>query len=177
MDKKVLLMILDGWGEGKHDRSNAIYTQGTPNLDKLRAQYPVSFLKACGEDVGLPAGSGRALHFFGLCSHGGVHSSLAHLYEFLEVAAQYKLPKVYVHCFMDGRDCDPRSGKGFIEELQAKCAELRAKYPDPSQGPVIASPRPLAGSRHRQHHRTLLRHGPRQEVGPRQDGLRLSRKR
>ena len=38
MDKKVLLMILDGWGEGKHDRSNAIYTQGTPNLDKLRAQ-------------------------------------------------------------------------------------------------------------------------------------------
>ena len=188
MDKKVLLMILDGWGEGKHDRSNAIYTQGTPNLDKLRAQYPVSFLKACGEDVGLPAGqmgnsevghlnigagrivyqdlvkinmacsqhkllenkeikaaydyvagSGRALHFFGLCSHGGVHSSLAHLYEFLEVAAQYKLPKVYVHCFMDGRDCDPRSGKGFIEELQAKCAELRAKYPDPSQGPVIAS--------------------------------------
>ena len=188
MDKKVLLMILDGWGEGRHDRSNAIYTQGTPNLDKLRAKYPVSFLKACGEDVGLPegqmgnsevghlnigagrivyqdlvkinracaqhkllenkeikaaydyvAGSGKALHFFGLCSHGGVHSSLAHLYEFLEVAAQYRLPKVYVHCFMDGRDCDPRSGKGFIEELQAKCAELRAKYPDPSQGPVIAS--------------------------------------
>ena len=56
MDKKVLLMILDGWGEGKHDRSNAIYTQGTPNLDKLRAKYPVSFLKACGEDVGLPEG-------------------------------------------------------------------------------------------------------------------------
>ena len=56
MDKKVLLMILDGWGEGKHDHSNAIYTQGTPNLDKLRAKYPVSFLKACGEDVGLPAG-------------------------------------------------------------------------------------------------------------------------
>ena len=44
-------MILDGWGEGRHDRSNAIYTQGTPNLDKLRAQYPVSFLKACGEDT------------------------------------------------------------------------------------------------------------------------------
>ena len=188
MDKKVLLMILDGWGEGRHDRSNAIYTQGTPNIDKLRAKYPVSFLKACGEDVGLPegqmgnsevghlnigagrivyqdlvkinracaqhkllenkeikaaydyvAGSGKALHFFGLCSHGGVHSSLAHLYEFLEVAAQYRLPKVYVHCFMDGRDCDPRSGKGFIEELQAKCAELRAQYPDPAQGPVIAS--------------------------------------
>ena len=111
------------------------------------------------------AGSGKALHFFGLCSHGGVHSSLAHLYEFLEVAAQYQLPKVYVHCFMDGRDCDPRSGKGFIEELQAKCAELRAKYPDPSQGPVIAS---IIG---------LLRHGPRQEMGPRQDGLRPGRKR
>ena len=57
MDKKVLLMILDGWGEGRHDRSNAIYTQGTPNLDKLRAQYPVSFLKACGEEAAGPCTS------------------------------------------------------------------------------------------------------------------------
>src|SRR5574344_2604287 len=56
MGKKVLLMILAGWGEGKHDRSNAIYTTGTPNIDALRAKYPFSHLKACGEDVGLPAG-------------------------------------------------------------------------------------------------------------------------
>ena len=56
MDKKVLLMILDGWGEGRHDKSNVIYTQGEPNIDAIRAKYPVSKLSACGEDVGLPEG-------------------------------------------------------------------------------------------------------------------------
>jgi len=56
MDKKVLLMILDGWGEGKKDKSNVIYTQGEPNIDALRAKYPMSFLSASGEDVGLPEG-------------------------------------------------------------------------------------------------------------------------
>lgn len=56
MDKKVLLMILDGWGEGKHDKTNVIYTQGEPNIDKLRAEYPTSLLSASGEDVGLPEG-------------------------------------------------------------------------------------------------------------------------
>ena len=45
MDKKVLLMILDGWGEGRHDRSNAIYTQGTPNLDGSGRSIPYRFLK------------------------------------------------------------------------------------------------------------------------------------
>ena len=55
-NKKVLLMILDGWGEGKKDKSNAIYTQGSPAIDALRAKYPVSHLMACGEDVGLPEG-------------------------------------------------------------------------------------------------------------------------
>ncbi|MBQ0006496.1 MAG: 2,3-bisphosphoglycerate-independent phosphoglycerate mutase, partial [Alistipes sp.] len=49
-----------------------------------------------------------------------------HLYEFLNVASQYGLSKVYVHCFMDGRDCDPKSGKGFIEELQAVCQKTGA---------------------------------------------------
>ena len=181
-------MILDGWGEGRKDQSNAIYTQGTPHIDALRKEYPFSFLKACGEDVGLPEGqmgnsevghlnigagrivyqdlvkinmackehkllenpeikaaydyvanNGKQLHFFGLCSHGGVHSSLNHLYEFLDTAAKYRIPKVFVHCFMDGRDCDPKSGKGFIEELQAKCDSLRAQYDNPADGPVIAS--------------------------------------
>ncbi len=56
MDKKVLLMILDGWGEGPHKQSNAIYVQGSPNLDSLRKKYPNSLLKASGEDVGLPEG-------------------------------------------------------------------------------------------------------------------------
>ena len=169
MDKRVLLMILDGWGEGPADHSNAIYTAGTPEIDALRARYPHSHLSACGEDVGLPDGQmgnsevghlnigggrivyqdlvkinhacrdhallqndeirrcyeyvaqkGCKLHFMGLCSHGGVHSSLAHLYEFLAEAARFGLRDVFVHCLMDGRDTDPHSGKGFLEELEQK---------------------------------------------------------
>ena len=63
----------------------------------------------------------RAIHFMGLTSNGGVHSSLEHLYALCDLAKKYGLTKVYIHCFMDGRDTDPRSGKGFIEELQAHC--------------------------------------------------------
>ena len=59
-----------------------------------------------------------ALHLFGLLSNGGVHSHNSHLYGLLELAKKAGLTKVYVHCFMDGRDTDPKSGKGFIEELQ-----------------------------------------------------------
>ena len=66
---------------------------------------------------------GKAMHFMGLCSDGGVHSSLDHLYALCDIAKEYGLEKVYIHCFMDGRDTDPRSGKGFIEELQAHCAK------------------------------------------------------
>lgn len=169
-------MILDGWGEGRHDRSNAIYTTGTPEIDALRAKYPFSHLDACGEDVGLPEGqmgnsevghlnigggrivyqdlvkinmacrdhallkneeirkaydyvkqSGCKLHFMGLCSHGGVHSSLNHLYEFLAEARNEGLDKVFVHCLMDGRDTDPKSGRGFIEELEGRMAATTGK--------------------------------------------------
>ena len=176
MNKKVLLMILDGWGEGKKDRSNAIYVAGTPNIDALRAKYPFSHLSACGEDVGLPDGqmgnsevghlnigggrivyqdlvkinmacrdhsfmqndeirkayeyvkaSGKKLHLMGLCSHGGVHSSLNHVYEFLRVAAENGIDKVFVHCLMDGRDTDPMSGKGFVAELEGKMAETTGR--------------------------------------------------
>src|SRR5690554_7082727 len=56
MDKKVLLIILDGWGEGPQESSNAIFVQGTPNLDSIRYKYPGSLLKASGEEVGLPEG-------------------------------------------------------------------------------------------------------------------------
>lgn len=164
-------MILDGWGIGKKDATNAIFTQGQPNIDALIKKYPHSQLSASGEDVGLPDGqmgnsevghlnigagrvvyqdlvkinkactnktllenpevkavydyakqSGKALHFMGLLSDGGVHSSIYHLFAFLDVAKQYGLEKVYVHCFMDGRDTDPKSGKGFIEELQKHMA-------------------------------------------------------
>ena len=60
----------------------------------------------------------------GLTSNGGVHSSLDHLFKLIEVGKEYGLSQqVFVHCFMDGRDTDPKSGKGFIEAVQAKCKE------------------------------------------------------
>ena len=169
-------MILDGWGEGRHDHSNAIYTQGAPFIDSLRAKYPFSHLQACGEYVGLPDGqmgnsevghlnlgagrvvyqdlvkinmacrehrllqnpeikaaydyaakTGCQVHFMGLSSMGGVHSSLAHVYEFLAEAKNCGLEKVFVHCFMDGRDCDPRSGKGFVADLEKEMAKTTGK--------------------------------------------------
>ena len=54
----------------------------------------------------------------GLVSDGGVHSSLEHLFKLADIAKEYGIDKAYVHCFMDGRDTDPRSGKGFIEQLE-----------------------------------------------------------
>ncbi|MBP3889651.1 MAG: 2,3-bisphosphoglycerate-independent phosphoglycerate mutase, partial [Muribaculaceae bacterium] len=65
--------------------------------------------------------TGKAMHFMGLTSNGGVHSSLDHLYALIDIAKQKGVDKAYIHCFMDGRDTDPRSGKGFIEELTKKC--------------------------------------------------------
>jgi 2,3-bisphosphoglycerate-independent phosphoglycerate mutase len=174
--KNVLLMILDGWGEGKHDHTNAIYTAGQPHIDKLRTIYPNSTLSACGEDVGLPQGqmgnsevghlnigagrivyqdlvkinracrdgsirenkeviavyqyvknTGKALHLMGLVSEGGVHSSMEHLFTFLDIAHAFGLTKVYVHCLTDGRDTDPFSGKGYVEKLEAHLARTTGK--------------------------------------------------
>lgn len=171
MAKKALLMILDGWGIGPHDKSNAIWSTPTPYWDSLLKQYPNSQLKACGEDVGLPDGqmgnsevghlnigggrivyqdlvkinkaiadgsilknkeivsaysyaqkTGKGLHIMGLTSTGGVHSSLAHLYALCDIAKEYGLKNVYLHCFMDGRDTDPESGKGFIKQVEEHCA-------------------------------------------------------
>ena len=65
-----------------------------------------------------------ALHLFGLLSDGGVHSHNTHLYALLELAKKHGLEKVYVHCFLDGRDTAPTSGKGFAEELTAKMEEI-----------------------------------------------------
>ena len=64
---------------------------------------------------------GKAIHFMGLTSNGGVHSSLDHLFTLCDIAKSYGLEKVYIHCFMDGRDTDPRSGKGFIEQVTEHC--------------------------------------------------------
>ncbi len=170
MAKKALLMILDGWGIGKHGKGDVIYNTPTPYLDYLNATCAHSQLMACGEDVGLPKGqmgnsevghlnigagrivyqdlvkinkacetgdilknkeiinaysyaqkTGKKLHLMGLTSTGGVHSSLNHLFKLIEIGKEYNLKDVYVHCFMDGRDTDPKSGKGFIADIEKVC--------------------------------------------------------
>ena len=173
MAKKALLMILDGWGIGKHGKGDVIYNTPTPYLDLLTATSAHSQLQASGEDVGLPDGQmgnsevghlnigagrivyqdlvkinrackdgsimenpqvkaaysyakekGKKLHLMGLTSDGGVHSSLDHLFKLIEIGKAYGLKnQVFVHCYMDGRDTDPHSGKGFIEQISKVCAD------------------------------------------------------
>jgi 2,3-bisphosphoglycerate-independent phosphoglycerate mutase len=67
--------------------------------------------------------AGRQLHLMGLCSDGGVHSQLEHLYALLRTAREYGLHRVFVHCFMDGRDTPPCSGAGYIGQLEQKMRE------------------------------------------------------
>ncbi len=171
MAKKALLMILDGWGIGKHGKGDVIYNTPTPYLDYLTAISSHSQLQASGEDVGLPDGqmgnsevghlnigagrivyqdlvkinrtckdgsisknpqvvaaytyakeTGKKLHLMGLTSNGGVHSSLDHLFKLIEIGKEFGLKdQTFVHCFMDGRDTDPHSGKGFIEQISDVC--------------------------------------------------------
>jgi len=71
--------------------------------------------------------TGKSMHFMGLTSTGGVHSSLDHIFALCDIAAHYGLENVYLHCFMDGRDTDPHSGKGFIEQLQEHCGKSAGK--------------------------------------------------
>lgn len=66
----------------------------------------------------------KALHILGLMSTGGVHSHLTHVFGILDMAKQRGVEKVYVHCFLDGRDVAPKSGAGFIKQLKEKCEEL-----------------------------------------------------
>ena len=65
--------------------------------------------------------TGKRLHLMGLTSDGGVHSSLDHLFALVEIGKQYGLKNTFVHCFMDGRDTDPKSGIGFIRQLTEVC--------------------------------------------------------
>lgn len=62
--------------------------------------------------------NGKQIHFMGLVSDGGVHSSLEHLFKLTDISKAYGITKSYVHCFMDGRDTDPKSGKGYIRQLE-----------------------------------------------------------
>src|SRR6202047_1460055 len=69
-------------------------------------------------------GRQRQLHLMGLLSDGGVHSHINHLFALLEMAKQKKLENVFIHCFMDGRDTPPHSGRDFVQRLQQKIREL-----------------------------------------------------
>ncbi len=169
-------MILDGWGNGHHDKADVISTVHPAYISAMTEHYPHAELRTDGENVGLPAGqmgnsevghlnigagrvvyqdlvkinracadnsimqnpevkaafeyvrkNGVAMHFMGLTSDGGVHSSLNHLFKLCDIAAEYGLEKTYVHCFMDGRDTDPHSGKGFIARLEEHLAATTGK--------------------------------------------------
>ena len=71
--------------------------------------------------------NGKNVHFMGLTSNGGVHSSMVHLFKLCDIAKEYNISNTFIHCFMDGRDTDPKSGKGFIEELSAHCEKSACK--------------------------------------------------
>lgn len=165
-NKKVGLIILDGWGYGDKTKADAITQANTPIMDELLRNYPNAQLQACGEHVGLPEGqmgnsevghlnigAGRIVyqeltrinkaikdgdffknevltqalqkakstntnvHLIGLVSDGGVHSSQEHLHALCDLTQQIGNEKVYIHAFTDGRDCDPKSGKAFLNAL------------------------------------------------------------
>ena len=176
MNNKVLLMILDGWGNGRHDKADVISTVHPEYISAMTEKYPHAELRTDGENVGLPdgqmgnsevghlnIGAGRVVyqdlvkinracrdnsimqnpevkaafeyakkngvnvHFMGLVSDGGVHSSLEHLFKLCDISAAYGLENTFVHCFMDGRDTDPRSGKGFVADLEKHLAATTGK--------------------------------------------------
>jgi 2,3-bisphosphoglycerate-independent phosphoglycerate mutase len=182
--KKVILIIMDGWGLGKVASSDAIQNAKTPFVSSLYSKYPNTTLITCGEAVGLPDGqmgnsevghlnlgagrivyqelqrinvavrdgsftkneillnairfakkNNKPLHLLGLVSNGGVHSHIDHLKAITDVCKNEKLSEVFIHAFTDGRDCDPKSGLGFIKELQehlndsvGKIASVSGRY-------------------------------------------------
>ncbi|MCQ2078217.1 MAG: 2,3-bisphosphoglycerate-independent phosphoglycerate mutase [Bacteroidaceae bacterium] len=71
--------------------------------------------------------SGKSVHLMGLTSDGGVHSELSHAFKLMEISQKYGIENTYFHCFMDGRDTDPKSGIGFIKEALEKCEETGCK--------------------------------------------------
>ncbi len=173
MNKKVQLIILDGWGipkEGEEWRS-AIEKANVPYFEHLMNTYQSSTLEASGTAVGLPDGQmgnsevghmnlgagrvvyqqlekinneitegrlanepvlkaslhyakekGKKVHFIGLVSDGGVHSHIEHLKGLTKIASEAGCKNVFVHAFLDGRDCDPKSGKDFMADLQLHLA-------------------------------------------------------
>ena len=167
MNKKVILMILDGWGKSPDPKVSAIDNAQTPFIDSLYTKYPNASLRTDGLHVGLPEGqmgnsevghmnlgagrivyqdlvkinlavknntlreepvlksafeyaktNNKNVHLLGLVSDGGVHSHINHLFGLLDATNDYGLENVFVHAFTDGRDVDPKSGYGFISDLE-----------------------------------------------------------
>ncbi|MFO7978145.1 MAG: 2,3-bisphosphoglycerate-independent phosphoglycerate mutase [Bacteroidales bacterium] len=167
-NKKVLLVILDGWGEGVQTETNIIHNSEVPFTRSLYKIAAYNQLKTSGEDVGLPQGQmgnsevghlnigagrvvyqdlvkiskaikdgsffenqvlkdafeyarhkHRKVHLLGLVSNGGVHSAMDHLFGLCDMAKKEGFEDLYIHAFTDGRDTDPYSGKGFVQELES----------------------------------------------------------
>ncbi len=176
MNKKVVLMILDGWGKSPDPKVSAIDNAKTPFIDSLYHKYPSASLRTDGLHVGLPEGqmgnsevghmnlgagrivyqdlvkinlavknktlreepvlktafdyaksNAKKVHFLGLVSDGGVHSHINHLFGLLDAANDFGLKDVFVHAFTDGRDVDPKSGYGFISELEDQLKKTTGK--------------------------------------------------
>lgn len=170
--KKVALIILDGWGHGDHSKSDGIFHANTPFMDELESTAPNAELLTHGEHVGLPEGqmgnsevghlnigAGRVvyqeltrinkaikdgefqknevlleaflkakepevnLHIMGLVSTGGVHSSLDHLLTLCDMVDQHQIQNAFIHAFTDGRDCNPTTGLGHIQQLESHIAQ------------------------------------------------------
>lgn len=180
-----MLVILDGWGIGKGDHTDAISSAQTPFMDRLLREKPHHTLRTYGENVGLPNGqmgnsevghlnigagrvvyqmlvrinkafsegsikqnetlnkliskakdSNRKIHLLGLVSDGGIHSHMDHMLGLCEILEQQGLgDRTFVHAFLDGRDTDPKSGKGYIQQVlssprlgKAKVASVIGRY-------------------------------------------------
>ena len=176
MNKKVILMILDGWGTSPDPKVSAIDHANTPFIDNLYKKYPNAALRTDGLHVGLPdgqmgnsevghmnLGAGRIVyqdlakinlaiqnntlkdepvltdafkyakeknknvHLLGLVSDGGVHSHSNHVKGLLDAANAFELKNVFLHAFTDGRDVDPKSGKGHIQDIQDYMSKTTGK--------------------------------------------------
>jgi len=176
MNKKVILMILDGWGKSPDPKVSAIDNANVPFINSLYTKYPNASLRTDGLNVGLPEGqmgnsevghmnlgagrivyqdlvkinlavqnktlaqekplvdafnyakqNNKKLHLLGLVSNGGVHSHIEHLKGLVDATEEAGVDNVFIHAFTDGRDVDPKSGVGFISELENHLKDKKAK--------------------------------------------------